>query len=180
MTLSLFSILFGLLCIAVYGFAIKNPEGFQQQIRDFPRSEWPGRILTAISLPWAAYYLIITPPVAGNSMLTKLVMVLTPVAFVLVMKYLNELLSARALGGFLMLLATPMLQMARLHESSWSVVISVLAYIIAIKGMVLVLSPFRFRQSSEWLMAKPQMYRMAKIVGLDIGFGMLALGLLVY
>lgn len=180
MSLSLLTGAVGLFLTALYGYGLKQPEGLKTRLFDYPRSDWPGRLLTAVSLPWAAYFLIITPPVAGNSGLEKLVMLLTPVAFVLVLKYLDELLSVRALGGFLLLLATPLMKSARLHDSGLSVIVTLFAYLIAIKGMVFVLSPFRFRHGVEWLTKTPGRFKPAMITGTAFGILLLLLSLFVY
>ena len=71
---------------------------------------------------------------------------LAPACFFLLINFLDELLSARALGGLLLLIANPVLNAARWHDSAWRYVPIVLAYVWAVAGMLLVLSPYLFRR----------------------------------
>lgn len=156
------------------------PERFAAWAAAFPRSTWPGRILLLIEMPWAAYVLVQDPPFAGNAMLIKLIYGLAPVAMVLILWYLDELLSARAVGGLLLLAAHPVLATARWHPSDLTVVVKVLAYLWVIAGMVLVVSPFRLRHTMDRWTATPQRSRIIGWAGSLASLGLVVLALVAY
>ena len=56
------------------------------------------------------------------------------------------------LTGLLLLVPAPILHAARLNDSPFRLVIVVVAYLLVVKGLVLILSPFRFRHVVDrWL-----------------------------
>ena len=141
--------------------------------RRFPRSVWPGRIMAAVALAWAALWLKAMPlgpldilvmpfpkPFGFLSPLT----ILVPVALVSVCYFLDELLSCRALGGVMVLVPAPFLSAAQWHPSPWRYVILVIMYAMAVLGMWWIASPFRLRDLLEWGMRSPGRFK-----GLAIG-----------
>ena len=72
--------------------------------------------------------------------------ILAPLVFAAIVIYMKELLAARALGGFLLLIAVPILQEARWHDSAWRLLVVVLVYLWIIYGLLLLLSPWWFRK----------------------------------
>jgi len=136
---------FGVLSFLV----MSGHEGFQNGIKNFPRSRIWGMLLTAIALLWSA--IMIDRMTLGELSKYKwLLYILTPVSFYLIIQFLDELLAARAFGGLLMLLPVVMVE-ARLHPSPWRLVIITLAYILVIAGIWLMLCPFKFRMWSSAL-----------------------------
>jgi len=115
-----------------------------QWIAKFPRNRFWGIVLSAIGLLWSAL-LINDMTLGGLSAYKWLLYILTPLAFYLVIQYLDELLAPRALGGLLMLYPTVMVEAARWHESSWRLILVGLAYVMVTFGAWLMLCPFKFR-----------------------------------
>jgi len=180
MSLSVLSIVLGAVFLAIGGLGLFQPETLCAWGNRFPRSAWPGRLLTAVALPWAAYFQLITPPVAGHDLFTKLVMWAVPVAFVLILIYLKELLSVRALGGILLLAAAPLFKEARLHDSSFSVLVTLVTYALVVIGIIWVLSPFRFRQWFVRLTETPPRLRTTSVSFASLGLLLLGMSLFVY
>lgn len=168
----------GFLCLGLLG--LIRPDRLISLAVSFPRSAWPGRLMVAVALPWAAYFQLITPPVAGHAMLTKLVIWSVPVAFVLILIYLKELLSVRALGGLFLLSATPLLKYARLHESPFSILVTLVTYVLIIVGIIWVLSPFRFRHWFERCSVSSARLQHVMLGFSGLGATLVVLGLFVY
>ena len=139
----------------------------------FTRNKTAGIILTAIALLWSA--LLINQMTLGElSRYKSFLYLLTPLSFFLIITYLVELLASRALGGLLMLIPTLMTDSARWHPSPARLVVVTLAYGMIVLGIWLVLSPYKFRIWTSWLLATP-----ARRVSAGAVFGVIALLLVI-
>jgi hypothetical protein len=149
---------------------IVAPAPMARAWRAFPRSVWPGRLLAAVALVWAALWLQAMPlgPVAP---LKRYLPVLTPVAIIAVALLVDELLSCRALGALMVLIPAPLLSAAQWHPSPWRYVVLVAAYVIAVCGMYMVAAPYRFRDALEWATQSPGRLRL--LASLEAAFGVL-------
>jgi hypothetical protein len=145
----------------------------------FPRNAWAARILTAGCVIWAAW-LLSEMPMGPLDAYKRLLYVLAPLTYWLVVVYLDELLAARALGGLLMLFPAPMLGAARWHPSAARLVIVVLAYVLAVAGAALMLAPFRLRRWTSALARTDAGCRVAGGVAAGLGLLCLVLGLTVF
>jgi hypothetical protein len=168
----------GILALAGGLFAAGAPETVRRGLELYPRSVWPGRILAAADLIWAAYAINLMHLGGFDAWKVHLVW-LTPVCIVLAVVYLDELLSVRALGGLLLLAAGPMLNAARWHPSAWRLVISVLAYIWIGFGLLWLLEPWWFRRMAQRVQSL-SFIRSAGMAKAGIGLGFIVLALLVY
>jgi len=146
-----------------------------------PRNMWLGRILAVVCLLWSAWLLKDAPlfmqVVSRFCSPVTALYVLTPIAGFLVLRYLDELLAARALGGIMLLVPTPLIVGAREVDTWWRYVILVVGYAMVIKGVVLVLSPFMLRKGCEfWNKSTARWYSMCLVaLGWGVFFGALAL-----
>jgi len=61
------------------------------------------------------------------------------------MRYVDDLLAPRALGAILLLAPSPILAMVRAADTQWSCAVAAVAYLMVAAGLVLVVSPYRFR-----------------------------------
>jgi hypothetical protein len=109
-----------------------------------------------------------------------MVYVLGPIAFFLIVNYVDELLAPRALGGLLLLVPAPLLDAARLHDSPWRLTVAVFAYILVVKGVVLVVSPHMFRRGLAPVAAGGAAARVYGAIGLGLGVFFAALGVIVF
>ena len=110
----------------------------------------------------------------------KYIYILSPAVFIASVVYLKELLAPRALGGFLLLIAVPILQIARWHESTLRLVVVVLVYLWIIYGLVLLLSPWYFRKFNTPFMENEMLFKGAAITKTALGIILLLLGIFVY
>ena len=155
------------------------PERAREWIRLFPRSKWAGRVIAAVDYVWVGV-LLATTPLGWFDEWKMVLWVLVPIAYALTIEFVDELLAARALGGFALLLATPVLNAAQWHPSDARLVVTVLAYLWVVAGMVLVVSPYWLRKSAAFWIASNQRCRLGALLGMVVGAGLLALGLFVY
>lgn len=159
--------------------ALAWPARVRQALKAFPRSRWPAWILTAVDLMWVAW-IVLHASLGRFEFLKPSVYIVGPLSFVLIVFFMDDLLAPRALGGLLMLIADPVVDAARWHPSPWRLVLTVLAYFWVIAGIVLVLSPYRFRQVGELVAKTDARFRLTAVVRLVVGAGILFLGLRVY
>ncbi len=173
-TLGLAVVLLGL-----HGGLAVVPDKARSLVLAFPRHKWAGRILATIALLWAAS-LLREMPMGRFEHLKPWLYVITPVTIGMTFAYMEELLAPRALGGLLLLYPAPVLTLARLHESRLSLVISIVAYIMVVKGIALLLSPYLFRKASSRIIASNTTCRIMGSVGVGIDLLLILLALTVY
>lgn len=165
-------------------FCLARPERVKAELAAFPRSRTPGRVLLAIDLIWAALW-INRMYLGSFDRFKPLLWVLTPLLIVLCIRYMDELLSPRALGGFLLLLAGPLLNLARFHPSPldptpWRLAMTTLCYLWIIYGLFLLCTPYTFRKTVEWWLRFDPNLRLAGSLKLLFGIAFLLISTLFY
>jgi uncharacterized protein YjeT (DUF2065 family) len=172
---------FGLAAIMLilHGCCLVSPARARTVAQAFPRDKWAGRILATLGLLWAAW-LVREMPMGRFEHLKQWLYVVTPVTIGLSFVFMNELLAPRALGGLLLLCPAPILLLARLHESPWSRVMTVVAYVMVVKGVALMLSPYLFRRAALHIVASDGRCRIAGCCGVAFDIALLALAVFVY
>jgi len=177
--LSWITLLLGILALASGAAALQMPGRVRAGLCAFPRSVWPGRILAAVDLVWAAYALSRMHLGMFDAWKVHLFWI-TPVAVVLCILYLDELLSPRALGGLLLLAAGPVLNSARWHPSDWRLVMTTLAYLWIAFGLLFLLSPWWFRRITLRVAQSDSAVRLCGAVKAAAGLGLVLLALRVF
>lgn len=180
MTLSELSLWIGVVYVVLHLPLMVAPQLMQKLLKAFPRNFWIGAILTAVALVWSAHEVNVMP--LGNFIggYKWLLWVLTPIIYGLILAFMNELLAPRALGGLLLLVANPVLSLQCQYSSRATWVIAGLAYLWVIAGVVLVLSPFRFRHTVERCCATDRTCRLAGLAGVLMGVVLVGMGLTVF
>lgn len=181
MSLSIIAMGVGAALFFAYAAGLFRTDMAKRFLQAFPRSRFWGILLATVDIAWVSYELRNATqvfeffrPIQPHTYL------LGAIALAGVIFLMDELLAPRALGGFLLLLAAPLLNAARWHPSQWRLVVTVFAYVLAIKGMVFVLSPFRFRHGVEWLSASVTRWKVSMVVGLIFSLVLVGLGVFVY
>ncbi len=171
------ALVLGLLCGFVPAMLLVAPAWTTDGLRRFPRNRLAALVLTAVDLLWAGW-IVYHAELGTYNEYKPFIFVLVPLAYVLVVWAMPELLAARSLGGLLLLVPTPILTSIR-WEASWvRLVLVVFCYIMVVKGMMLVLSPYQFRRAVEWMLASRGRTRVAAGIGLAIAVVVVCLGLL--
>ena len=155
---------------------LRFPSALRAGLAAFPRSKWPGWILTAICVFWVAW--VIRHAALGRfEALKPLIPVAAMLVFAAIVWFLDELLAPRALGGLLLLLADPILTGVRWADSSWRFVPVLMAYAWVIAGCLLMLYPWIFRKMVDRFLISAGSIRAAGWSKLMAGAVLLAAGL---
>jgi len=178
--LAVWALGFGVLKGAVSVWMLCCPKAARAALQAFPRSVWPGRIMAAGALAWAASMIHEMPMSESFAQFKGFIWLLCPAVILLVWFFMDEYLSVRSLGGLLLLLPTPVLAAARWHPSSWRHVMSVSAYLAVFAGMTLVLAPYMFRKTVALWAVSDQRARLAGVTGCVASAVFLGLAFLVY
>ncbi|NLB66638.1 MAG: hypothetical protein GX803_09235 [Lentisphaerae bacterium] len=134
--------------LAVGGVMVAFPAGVLRGLVAFPRWRTPGWIMTALAVFWVGW--IMQHAALGRFEWVKPYLPFAAVGLYLAVLFLlDELLSARALGALLILVANPMLMGVRWAESIWRHVPAVIAYVWVLVGCALMLHPWLFRKTVE-------------------------------
>ena len=152
------------------------PEPAARLYRKVPRCVWSGRVLSAVALLWGARLLYLMP-FEFLQPYRQWILPLTPVVILLSWLCMPELLAARAIGGLAVLIPTPLLAAVRAHPSDARLVMTLLAYALAVSGMLLLMSPYRLRDALDAALKTPQRARLSGAVtaGFGIALALLAL-----
>jgi hypothetical protein len=150
----------------------------------FPRSKYPAWILSAINMIWAGK--LCTEMYLGWFDLYKWVFyVVCGFGIFALIRYLDELLAPRMLGGFLLLVAAPILKTARffptpMDPSPWRLILSLLCYSWIILGIYLLCCPWGFRKlTDQWLKVDPTL-KIGGSIKLTFGIAFLIVSALFY
>ncbi len=177
--LSTCSLIVGGLLSLLFGTALIWPESAQKIVRAFSRNTAAAWALVVIDVVWSAW-LVYNEPMPRFEQYKSWLFLITPALILMIVFLMDELLAARALGGLLLLAATPVLTAARFNDASWRIFMAVVGYAMVITGIVLVLSPFRLRKTVDWLSASRSRWQAASAAGAIIGITALLSGLFAY
>lgn len=177
--LELAALLLGGAMAAMGACFILAPAAARAWAASFPRSSVAAWLLTGVDLAWSSW-LLFHMPMERFDQYKPLLYILTPVAFLLIVYFMDDLLAPRALGGLFLLIPAPLLAAARWQPSPWRLVVVVLAFLLAIKGTLLVLNPYLFRKAAQIALANDERGCFSGAVALILGVAVMTLGLLVF
>ena len=179
LSLKAVGLLVGLLLVAGHALMFLRPDTVQGWLTRLPRSREVGlAVLTvdfiwtwllAFNMDWGEFYYVQKP-----------VLIALPIVFYLVIRFVDEFLSARALGILGLLAAAPLLDAAFLQPPVSRLLVVVLAYAWIIMGMFWVGQPHLLRDQIGWLLRSGARWRLAAGAGLVYGVLMLVCALAFY
>ena len=171
------SLAFGVVLFALYGWTMQAPEKALAAYRLYPRSIWPGRILMAISVIWFAYNLN-QVDLGGFNTLKKALWVLVPVICYLIVRFIPDLLSVRALCTFCLLAGKSVLIAVRWQSGPAPIAVALLIYLLMVKCMFLVVYPHFWLRGISWLEAKPGRLKPMLFSGMAVAVALIVSGFL--
>ncbi len=115
-----------------------------------PRSRPIGVALLTVAAVWS-FFLVRTMDLGEFSSYRTVFTVLVPIAYYLTVTYVDEFLTARALGILLLLLSELLIEAAFLKPQLSRLLIVVFAYLAIVKGVLYVGMPYLMRDGIEWL-----------------------------
>ncbi len=134
----------------------------------FPRSRLAGAVLLTIDLLWS-FWLLATMEMGEFSSFRRPLLFILPVGFILVLRFVDEFLAVRALGILCLLAAEPLLDAAFLRPEMSRLLVTVLAYVMIVKGLLWVTMPYLLRDQIDWGLKNPSRWRL--LSGLSLVFG---------
>jgi hypothetical protein len=166
--------LVGVFLIALSGLALTKTAAAQDWLRRFPRSASWGVGLASAAAIWF-FILVMKMDLGEFTNWRPTILVVTPIAWYLSWKYVDEFLAVRALGMLVLLAAEPLLEAAFLRPEPAAHVLRVWVYVWIVFAMFWVGTPYTLRDQISWLTKAESRWRAAALFGL--AYGVLLLGL---
>lgn len=160
-----------LLFISVPG--LIKPElarGFAQRL---PRSRVAGFVLLTVDLFWSLW-LLATMEMGEFSSFRRPLLIILPIGFFLVLRFVDEFLVVRALGMLFLLGAEPLLDAAFFRTEPSRLFVTVFAYLLIVIGLFWVTMPYLLRDQINWSARTPARWRLTHGVALLYGAAILA------
>ncbi|MEO0453601.1 MAG: hypothetical protein AAFY98_05635 [Verrucomicrobiota bacterium] len=178
-TLTQVALALGILYLGAYLTLLLKPAQGKALALAFPRHYQTGLILTGVATVWFVWLLQTADLMEYTPHRTKFVVGFIALAIASCF-YLKEFLSVRAAGVLALLFAKVMLDAAFLRDEPVRLVITVLAYLFIVKGMILVASPYLLRDAVVWVFHQPERANVLSYIGIGLGVVLVSLGLFVY
>jgi hypothetical protein len=169
-------IVVGLLLIAAHALALLKPQAVQGWLRAFPRSKSWGTILVTAAALWF-FILVWIMDLGEFSNWRQTVLIATPVAWLLTLKFVDEFLAVRGLGMVVLLAAEPLLEASFLRPEFAINFLNGLVYIWIVFAMFWVGMPYTLRDQIGWVTGNQKRWRAAALAGLAYGALLLVLPL---
>ncbi len=139
--------------------------------RTVPRDRVAGAVIGVLCLVWSALLVqpLLQDALPGLARLLWIIVIVVSVGSILYLDYLFT----RAMGGLLLLSTTHIMREAFIHHAPARWLLSIACYVLAIAGMFMIGSPWRFRDLLK-LVAEKRKHRHL-VAGVLLGIGLLAI-----
>jgi hypothetical protein len=144
-----------------------------------PRSRVAGAVLLTIDLIWSVW-LLATMEMGEFSSFRRPLLIILPLGFILVLRFVDEFLAVRALGILCLLAAEPLLDAAFLRPEMSRLLVTVLAYLMIVAGLLWVTMPYLLRDQIDWSTRHPSRWRLLSGIGLAFGATILLCAVVAY
>jgi len=172
LTLRGMGLFLGVLLVAVHAGAVVKAGPAIAWAKRLPRNRKVGIVLLTIDLIWA-WVLLSAMDMGEFWKLRKLVLILLPVTYGLMLIYVDEFLAARAAGILLLLAACPVLDAAFLELPHTRLLLPAMAYVWIVLGMFWVGMPYLMRDHIAWASASEQRWKRLAMSGAAYGAAIL-------
>ena len=169
----------GLILILIGLPGLIQPALLQPWAKHLPRSYVAGIALLTIDLAWSLW-LLATMEMGEFQNFRKPLLILLPIGYFLVLRFVDEFLFVRALGILCLLAAEPLLDAAFLRVDSARLVVTVFAYLLIVAGIMWVTMPYMLRDQIDWSARSHLRWRCIHGVILAYGAAILALAVTTY
>src|SRR5438270_3159559 len=166
-----------LVLVALPGFF--KPTLVQNWWKRFPRSGIAGIVLLSVALVWS-FWLLATMEMGEFSSFRRPLMIVLPIGYVLVLRFVEEFLAVRALGILCLLAAEPLLEAAFFRYETSRLLVTVFAYLLIVAGLFWVTMPYLLRDQINWSARTPARWRLTHALALIYGAAILACAVLRY
>ncbi len=145
----------------------------------FPRSRTAGAALLTIDLVWSIW-LLATMEMGEFSNFRRPLLIILPIGYFLVLKFVDEFLAVRALGILCLLAAEPLLDAAFLRPEMSRLLLTLFAYLLIVAGLCWVTIPYLLRDQISWSTRTAGAWRIVAGLGLVFGLALLVCAVVVY
>lgn len=139
----------GLFLVLLGLWGMIQPDASRSAARSLPRSRVAGFVLLTIAFFWS-FWLLATMEMGEFAGFRKPLLLILPVGFLLVLRFVDEFLAARALGILFLLAAEPLLEAAFFRTESTKLLVTVFAYLLIVIGLFWVTMPYLMRDQINW------------------------------
>jgi hypothetical protein len=178
-SLKIVAIVIGLFYIATHLAGALAPAWASRHIQALPRNYPLGVVLMLAATAWFVILTGVMDLGELSNMRTQL-MVVWAIAGILTAIFVPGFLAIRGFGCLLLLAAAVIIDGAFLVQTPARFVMTILAYIWVVAGMVLVYSPHLGRNGISYLTQTPQRCRLCSWPGVIFGVALIVLGLFFY
>lgn len=162
---------FFLLLVGVPG--LVSPDFSRGAARRLPRSRVAGFTLLTVDLFWSLW-LLATMEMGEFSSFRRPLLIILPVGFFLVLRFVDEFLAVRALGMLFLLGAEPLLDAAFFRTEASRLLVTVFAYLLIVIGLFWVTMPYLLRDQINWSARSSGRWRLTHALALLYGAAILA------
>ena len=156
-----------------------RPELTRGVAQRFPRSRSFGVALLTLDLLWS-FWLLATMEMGEFSAFRRPLLILLPIGYFLVLKFVDEFLAVRALGIFCLLAAEPLLDAAFFRYEASRLLVTVFAYLLIVAGLFWVTMPYLLRDQINWSTGGAVRCRLVHGLALLYGAAILAFAVTCY
>jgi hypothetical protein len=160
-----------LLLVSVPG--LVKPELARAFAQRLPRSRVAGFLLLTVDLFWILW-LLATMEMGEFSGFRRPLLIILPIGFFLVLRFVDEFLAVRALGILFLLGAEPLLDAAFFRTETSRLLVTVFAYLLIVVGLFWVTMPYLLRDQIGWSARRPWRWRLTHALALLYGAAILA------
>ena len=150
-----------------------KPEASQTVARRLPRSRVAGFVLLTVAFFWSLW-LLATMEMGEFSSFRKPLLIIMPIGFFLVLRFVDEFLAARALGILFLLAAEPLLDAAFFRNETSRLLVTVFAYLLIVVGLFWVTMPYLLRDQINWSARTQSRWRLTHGIALLYGAAIIA------
>ena len=150
-----------------------KPEAARAFAQRLPRSRVAGFVFLTIDLFWSLW-LLATMEMGEFKNFRQPLLIILPIGFFLVLRFVDEFLAVRALGILFLLAAEPLLDAAFFRMETSRLLVTVFAYLLIVVGLFWVTMPYILRDHINWSMRQPWRWRLTHGLVLIYGATILA------
>jgi hypothetical protein len=166
----------GILLVLISLPGIVRPSLIQGWAKRMPRSRLAGVILLTVDLVWFMW-LLATMDMGEFAVFRKPLLIFFPILYVLSLRFVDEFLAVRALGILCLLAAEPLLDAAFFRYETSRLIVTVLAYLLVIAGLIWVTMPYLLRDQISWSSRSDRRWQVVHGAALLYGLAVLALAI---
>ena len=160
--------------LLVFGlWGLISPAASQSAARNLPRSRVAGFVLLTIAFFWS-FWLLATMEMGEFSSFRRPLLIILPIGFFLVLRFVDEFLSVRAIGILFLLAAEPLLDAAFFRTEASRLLVTVFAYLLIVVGLFWVTMPYLLRDQINWSVRRPWRWHLTHGLVLLYGAAILA------